>query len=175
MNATVVHLEDEFKKFGPIKSGGIQVRSNKVVYNFSTANAFCNHIEFWISMFSLRKLGNLQGKTYWEITDSDTLMILIVAISFAFVHAATRFLLWFCGVREFKCCSRCIGGIHLFVVCSFWSFIIISWCRGWFFIILVVYCLLMKNFKKHFCWATEWEAHCVAYEVRTQNSFLIAL
>ncbi|CAN6470185.1 unnamed protein product [Victoria cruziana] len=29
MNATVVHLEDEFKKFGPIKSGGIQVRSNK--------------------------------------------------------------------------------------------------------------------------------------------------
>ncbi|XP_031489958.1 nuclear transport factor 2-like isoform X2 [Nymphaea colorata] len=29
MNATVVHLEDEFKKFGVIKPGGIQVRSNK--------------------------------------------------------------------------------------------------------------------------------------------------
>ncbi|KAI7733304.1 hypothetical protein M8C21_025294 [Ambrosia artemisiifolia] len=29
MNATVAHLEEEFKKFGPIKSNGIQVRSNK--------------------------------------------------------------------------------------------------------------------------------------------------
>ncbi|KAI7729055.1 hypothetical protein M8C21_004322 [Ambrosia artemisiifolia] len=29
MNATVAQLEEEFKKFGPIKSNGIQVRSNK--------------------------------------------------------------------------------------------------------------------------------------------------
>ncbi|KAJ4974958.1 hypothetical protein NE237_008132 [Protea cynaroides] len=29
LNATVVQLEEEFKKFGPIKHGGIQVRSNK--------------------------------------------------------------------------------------------------------------------------------------------------
>ncbi|XP_042490819.1 nuclear transport factor 2-like [Macadamia integrifolia] len=29
MNATAAHLEEEFKKFGPIKSGGVQVRSNK--------------------------------------------------------------------------------------------------------------------------------------------------
>ncbi|XP_024964563.1 ras GTPase-activating protein-binding protein 1-like isoform X3 [Cynara cardunculus var. scolymus] len=30
MNATVPQLEEEFKRFGPIKSNGIQVRSNKV-------------------------------------------------------------------------------------------------------------------------------------------------
>lgn len=30
MSATVAMLEDEFKKFGPIKNGGIQVRSNRV-------------------------------------------------------------------------------------------------------------------------------------------------
>lgn len=30
MNASVAQLEEEFKKFGPIKSNGIQVRSNKV-------------------------------------------------------------------------------------------------------------------------------------------------
>lgn len=29
-NATDTQLEEEFKKFGPIKHGGIQVRSNKV-------------------------------------------------------------------------------------------------------------------------------------------------
>nr|GEX87678.1 putative G3BP-like protein isoform X1 [Tanacetum cinerariifolium] len=29
MNATVTQLEEEFKKFGPIKSNGVQVRSNK--------------------------------------------------------------------------------------------------------------------------------------------------
>ncbi|KAL7607058.1 nuclear transport factor 2-like [Lactuca sativa] len=29
MNASVAQLEEEFKKFGPIKSNGIQVRSNK--------------------------------------------------------------------------------------------------------------------------------------------------
>ncbi|KAG9445723.1 hypothetical protein H6P81_011851 [Aristolochia fimbriata] len=29
VNATVAQLEEEFKKFGPIKSGGVQVRSNK--------------------------------------------------------------------------------------------------------------------------------------------------
>ncbi|KAJ0751247.1 putative Ras GTPase-activating protein-binding protein [Helianthus annuus] len=29
MNATVAQLEEEFKKFGPIKSDGVQVRSNK--------------------------------------------------------------------------------------------------------------------------------------------------
>ena len=30
MSATTAMLEDEFKKFGPIKNGGIQVRSNRV-------------------------------------------------------------------------------------------------------------------------------------------------
>lgn len=30
MNATVAVLENEFKKFGPIKSGGVQVKSQKV-------------------------------------------------------------------------------------------------------------------------------------------------
>ena len=30
VNATPALLENEFKKFGPIKSGGIQVRSQKV-------------------------------------------------------------------------------------------------------------------------------------------------
>lgn len=30
MSATAAMLEDEFKKFGPIKNGGIQVRSNRV-------------------------------------------------------------------------------------------------------------------------------------------------
>ncbi|PWA89774.1 Nuclear transport factor 2 [Artemisia annua] len=34
LNATVVELETEFKKFGPIKQGGIQVRSNKMGYCF---------------------------------------------------------------------------------------------------------------------------------------------
>ncbi|KAL6009284.1 Nuclear transport factor 2 [Asimina triloba] len=29
MNATPAQLEEEFKKFGPIKNGGVQVRSNK--------------------------------------------------------------------------------------------------------------------------------------------------
>lgn len=29
-NATAVQLDEVFKKFGPIKRGGIQVRSNKV-------------------------------------------------------------------------------------------------------------------------------------------------
>lgn len=29
-NATPAFLENEFKKFGPIKSGGIQVRTQKV-------------------------------------------------------------------------------------------------------------------------------------------------
>lgn len=31
-DATVEQLEEEFKKFGPIKSNGIQVRSSKVRY-----------------------------------------------------------------------------------------------------------------------------------------------
>lgn len=31
-DATVDHLEEEFKKFGPIKRDGIQVRSNKVLF-----------------------------------------------------------------------------------------------------------------------------------------------
>lgn len=30
MNTTVTLLENEFNKFGPIKSGGVQVRSQKV-------------------------------------------------------------------------------------------------------------------------------------------------
>jgi RNA recognition motif-containing protein len=30
LNVTVAQLETEFKKFGPIKPGGIQVRNNKV-------------------------------------------------------------------------------------------------------------------------------------------------
>lgn len=30
MNATVSLLENEFKRFGPIRNGGIQVRSNRV-------------------------------------------------------------------------------------------------------------------------------------------------
>jgi hypothetical protein len=32
MNATPALLENEFKKFGPIKSGGIHVRSQKVCH-----------------------------------------------------------------------------------------------------------------------------------------------
>lgn len=31
-DATVEQLEEEFKKFGPIKRDGIQVRSNKVLF-----------------------------------------------------------------------------------------------------------------------------------------------
>ncbi|GJX60023.1 putative G3BP-like protein isoform X1 [Tanacetum coccineum] len=34
MNATVTQLEEEFKKFGPIKSNGVQVRSNKQGFCF---------------------------------------------------------------------------------------------------------------------------------------------
>ncbi|XP_068665167.1 nuclear transport factor 2-like isoform X2 [Aristolochia californica] len=34
INATVAQLEEEFKKFGPIKSGGVQVRSNKQGFCF---------------------------------------------------------------------------------------------------------------------------------------------
>ena len=30
LNATAEQVEDEFKKFGPIKPGGVQVRSHKV-------------------------------------------------------------------------------------------------------------------------------------------------
>lgn len=46
-NATPPLLEDVFKKFGPIKSDGIQVRTQKVfAYSFS---AFCYH---FISIFS---------------------------------------------------------------------------------------------------------------------------
>ena len=32
MNATPAQLEEEFKRFGAIKKGGIQVRSNKVLF-----------------------------------------------------------------------------------------------------------------------------------------------
>lgn len=34
LNATPAMLEDEFIRFGPIKSGGIQVRSNRVCFAF---------------------------------------------------------------------------------------------------------------------------------------------
>ncbi|XP_071694693.1 nuclear transport factor 2-like [Rutidosis leptorrhynchoides] len=37
LNATVSQLETEFKKFGPIKQGGIQVRSNKLGFCFGFA------------------------------------------------------------------------------------------------------------------------------------------
>lgn len=33
LNATPAQLEEEFKRFGPIKSGGVQVRSNKVLFS----------------------------------------------------------------------------------------------------------------------------------------------
>ena len=34
LDATPAQLEEEFKKFGAIKSGGIQVRSHKVLFYF---------------------------------------------------------------------------------------------------------------------------------------------
>lgn len=33
LNATSAQLEEEFKRFGPIKSDGVQVRSNKVTFH----------------------------------------------------------------------------------------------------------------------------------------------
>lgn len=33
LNATPAQLEEEFKRFGPIKSDGVQVRSNKVTFH----------------------------------------------------------------------------------------------------------------------------------------------
>lgn len=44
MNATPAQLEKEFKKFGPIKSGGVQVRSNKVT---------CHSITYFLFFGSL--------------------------------------------------------------------------------------------------------------------------
>ncbi|XP_068655244.1 nuclear transport factor 2-like [Aristolochia californica] len=51
VNATVAQLEEEFEKFGPIKSGGVQVRSNKQqgfcfgFVEFEVASAVQNAIE----------------------------------------------------------------------------------------------------------------------------------
>lgn len=33
-NVTFILVEEAFKRFGPIKSGGIQIRNNKVRWNF---------------------------------------------------------------------------------------------------------------------------------------------
>lgn len=44
LNVTVAQLEEEFKKFGPIKPGGIQVRNNKVIMvstNHSNYALYC--------------------------------------------------------------------------------------------------------------------------------------
>lgn len=56
LNATPAQLEDEFKKFGPIKSGGIQVRSNRVCVTFTLLCGLCFCVltvnPFWFLNYS---------------------------------------------------------------------------------------------------------------------------
>lgn len=40
LDATHALLEEEFKRFGPIKTGGIQVKGNKVVFGYSMTYCF---------------------------------------------------------------------------------------------------------------------------------------
>jgi len=71
MNATVEQLERVFKKFGPIKRDGIQVRSSKV----SLLQAFL--------LFCFQNLLRLHPKLLYN------------ALTF---FPATGILFWFCGV-----------------------------------------------------------------------------
>lgn len=52
LNLTVPQLEANFKKFGPIKQGGVQVRSNKVGFIYFTRTMLCPIGLVVICMFS---------------------------------------------------------------------------------------------------------------------------
>lgn len=45
MSATPAILDEEFKKFGPIKPNGIQVRNNRVCFN--SVHIFCTSLCFF--------------------------------------------------------------------------------------------------------------------------------
>ena len=49
-SVTADQLETEFKKFGPIKPGGVQVRNNRVCLMDIT---YCSFITFWITILCI--------------------------------------------------------------------------------------------------------------------------
>ncbi|KAK4374793.1 hypothetical protein RND71_005470 [Anisodus tanguticus] len=71
MSATPAILEDEFKKFGPIRNGGIQVRSNRGFtfgfVEFEEANAVQKDIEDLSEHMCCQVIANYGLKVQWSM------------------------------------------------------------------------------------------------------------
>lgn len=95
LTATVSVLAEEFKKFGPIKNGGIQVRSNRVcncwlVYVFFSHyfSLYYNHLSLCIATGILLWLCGIWGgkccaKSNWGVPTSSWILIALSSFMFS--------------------------------------------------------------------------------------------
>lgn len=98
-NATPALLEDEFKKFGPIKSGGVQVRSNKVWLTLCSCLFLWNFLALIILILIIWQQGFCFGFVEFEVASA--------------VQSAMEVCLSFLLQKLFSCPTSCLFNGYL--------------------------------------------------------------